>query len=62
MCWTFCPKDERHLLLLVSKLPDKNSYLPSWSHTETHILHEQKHRLYKPEKHDNQINQGIGFE
>ena len=45
MCWTYCPKDERHLFLLVSKLPDKNSYLPSWSHTETHILHEKKHRL-----------------
>ena len=50
MCWTFCPKAVRHLFLLVSKLPDKNSYLPSWSHTETHILREQKHRLLSQSK------------
>ena len=41
MCRTFSPKAVRHLFLLVSKLSDKNSYLPSWSHTETHILREK---------------------
>ena len=52
MCRTYQSlQTERHLFLLVSKLPDKNSYLPSWSHTETHILREQKHRLCKPKKH-----------